>query len=681
MDLGKAKLSKTGLNTLFQAIHPLHGLAWTDGRQVVLTALHLDNEEPQFGNSVVIGQFEHVHGLYWGPAIGSDIPALLAIQHKKHVSIWKLNNDPSGKNKLVLSQTCEAADPLPVLPSGCVWHPSKDVLVILTKRDLSVLHSVTCNSDSVKADIKGCGVIHCACWTKDGGCVVAAIDSALHSYTWNDDLKILNPCYFCPVFEINGTINAIQPIMDNQVVVTTGISTDNLHCWNKYTPPDSSALLSSLLVLHEEVSQNNRRISIDSGRSEPNDLIKTSSLLPADLSQILARHRNSDPSHLFQFRHKYFSAEARHSIPSLIIVCFEKNSTTTRKISIPGISTPDILVVDSQAKRVIVASNTSNLILVYPINPSNMSGIQELKLGEKERAKGICFLTDSTLLVLVGRQKTNDVTFLPLSSYEKYMVHLITKKIMTTESNLSVLKGGQNIMLDCISSFCTPENKPFCDHNNSFSKELLMPNSIGVQALHEPKKEAEIISCEHSPSLDLEDRQNIDIESSTHITSTLHPNSRKLCRMFSQDLDGHQKPSNPTEHHPSTSNIGELVSFRQNLGNKESIFTDSHFCLSEGKELLNNQTQLLPYPYCEDPEYVSVVCTNSSGDGTDEKRCILLCHGKLQLRTLHHCFHLTNMEMKCGSRWITLTEDGEGFVPLIFRSKQEVIIRDASLKS
>lgn len=63
MDLGKGKLLRTGLNSLYQAIHPTHGLAWTDGNQIVLTDLQLHSGEAKFGDSEVIGQFEQVCGL------------------------------------------------------------------------------------------------------------------------------------------------------------------------------------------------------------------------------------------------------------------------------------------------------------------------------------------------------------------------------------------------------------------------------------------------------------------------------------------------------------------------------------------------------------------------------------------------------------------------------------------
>ncbi len=123
MELGKAKLLRTGLNTLHQAIHPVHGIAWTDGKQVCLTSLYSVDGEPKFGDTNVIGQFEHVLGLFWGPLCCSGSPALLAVQHKKHITVWQLQLSALEQNKLLCTQTCEMSEPFPLLSQGCVWHP------------------------------------------------------------------------------------------------------------------------------------------------------------------------------------------------------------------------------------------------------------------------------------------------------------------------------------------------------------------------------------------------------------------------------------------------------------------------------------------------------------------------------------------------------------------------------
>ncbi|XP_075353944.1 WD repeat and coiled-coil-containing protein isoform X4 [Mycteria americana] len=227
MELGKAKLLRTGLNALYQAIHPVHGIAWTDGKQVILTSLHLHNGEPKFGDSSVVGQFEHVHGLYWGPC-PPDAPALLAVQHKKHITIWQLCFNVTERNKLLVSQICDISEPFPVLPQGCVWHPKKEILAVLTTRDASVLHSVHLNNSRIKADIKGSGLIHCACWTKEGNRLVVGVGSALHSYLWDDAQKTLNACSFCPIFDVGGYICAVEATLNFQVAVATELPLDKI---------------------------------------------------------------------------------------------------------------------------------------------------------------------------------------------------------------------------------------------------------------------------------------------------------------------------------------------------------------------------------------------------------------------------------------------------------------------
>ncbi|KAI1241276.1 hypothetical protein IHE44_0009751 [Lamprotornis superbus] len=227
MELGKAKLLRTGLNALHQAIHPVHGLAWTDGKQVILTALHLQNGEPKFGDSSVVGQFEHVHGLYWGPC-PAEAPALLAVQHKKHITIWQLCFNGADRNKLLVSQICDISEPYPVLPQGCVWHPSKEVLAVLTTRDASVLPSVHLSNSRINADIKGSGLIHCACWTKEGNRLVVGVGSALHSYIWDDAQGTLSACSFCPIFDVGGYICAVEATQNLQVAVATELPLDKI---------------------------------------------------------------------------------------------------------------------------------------------------------------------------------------------------------------------------------------------------------------------------------------------------------------------------------------------------------------------------------------------------------------------------------------------------------------------
>lgn len=143
MELGNGKLPRTGLNSLNQAVHPTWGLAWTDGNRVVLTDLQLHSGEAKFGDSRVIGRFESVCGVCWAPVRTVRSPALLAIQHRKLVSVWQLCPSTAGASKWQASQTSEVRESLPILPRGCVWHPKDAVLTVLTAQGVSIFLTST----------------------------------------------------------------------------------------------------------------------------------------------------------------------------------------------------------------------------------------------------------------------------------------------------------------------------------------------------------------------------------------------------------------------------------------------------------------------------------------------------------------------------------------------------------
>ncbi|XP_056419501.1 WD repeat and coiled-coil-containing protein-like [Hyla sarda] len=671
MDLGRAKLLRCGINVLHHALHTIHGLAWTDGKQVILTTVHLQKNEAEFGSSVVIGQFEHVHGLFWGPA--TDAPALLAVQHKKHVTIWQLYYNPLEKNRLVVSQTCEYGDLLPILPQGCTWHPKKEILAVLTKKDVSILYTVCNDNTNIKADITCCRIIQCACWTKDGSRVVVAMEDSLYSFIWNDDQKSLSPCSFCPIFNIDATIVAIQPIMDYQVVITSEISTKNPQSYIRDS--EGSSLQSTLLMLDEELSRSSRRVSMDSGKSEPVDMLKVSPLMSSEMSQMLARHRKSDPSPLMHLKQRSITGENKPELSNLLLITFEKNSTTTRKVSIPGISSPDIIALDSRCERVAVASNTGNLVLIYPIAPSCMPNILQIRLEENEKAKGLCFLTDTLLLIMVGRPKSSDLGFVHILASEKYTLQLVTKNISPVEYIPSRINCGQNSVSDQ-SGLPMDGYKSYGD-DHTVVKEFWMPNHIGNKSPRMRRKIRDLVQRANggeSPTSSLDDYDDNKLEECPITLENLNaePTVRRpikgmtkaLCRSFS--VRSNNEPQETKENHLSTISKND---------SEETAFQIRHSGL---KDSWKKYSQGLPYPSSDDPPYISISQQNSSNDGANEARAVLLCNGKLHLRTLQEVFHFNTIEMKFGAKWIVLTEDGEGFVPVIFRANQEVVIRDVT---
>ncbi|XP_031143888.1 WD repeat and coiled-coil-containing protein isoform X1 [Sander lucioperca] len=708
MDLGKAKLLRTGLNTLHQAVHPVHGIAWTDGRQVCLTTLFFINGEVNFGDTNVIGQFEHVFGLYWGPLCCSDSPALLAVQHKKHVTVWQLQLSALEQNKLLCTQTCEMSEPFPLLSQGCVWHPKLDILALLTKRDTSVLFSVRVDNRRIKADVKGSGLIHCACWTKDGTRLVVAIGSSLHSYIWNDIQKSLAACSFCPIFDVGGYICAIEATGDAQVAVATELPLDKICGLNAGIafdmPSDAESLHSqgSHMVMSEEDNfPDSRRRSFESDRSS------VTSSGPLDLTHLLARHRRSDPSPLIHLRRRDTMTGSGQDSSHLILVTYERKVTTSRKVSIPGILVPDIVAFDPRGSTVAVASNTCNMVLVYCITASAMPNIQQISLQTNERPKGVCFLSDKMLLLMVGRQKSNDPAFLPSSNTDKYILRLVAKELMPDgETPIPPSPSAHNHD----SNFCAGIRR----HSEHLSKDererpgirdLVLPGGAVFRSPSNRRKLVEEVrSGEPSPvtsSVDFSDRAASSASSITVESFDMdHVNRMTSLAVAGQASRDSSRASSP-RHEPSdklhtdptlpmpekTLGPAKERALEQLVHNMERLFTrcaEVQQCLTEIRDFTQNGKKAPSvYPNACEPPYVNVTCQKQLSENVfiDERRPVLLCDGKLCLRALQDLFNLTIVEMMYGPLWIVLVADADGFVPLTFKSQAELTVRNGKRKS
>lgn len=617
MELGKAKLLRTGLNALHQAIHPVHGLAWTDGKQVILTALHLQNGEPKFGDSSVVGQFEHVHGLYWGPC-PAEAPALLAVQHKKHITIWQLCFNGADRNKLLVSQVCDISEPYPVLPQGCVWHPSKEVLAVLTTRDASVLPSVHLDNSRINADIKGSGLIHCACWTKEGNRLVVGVGSALHSYIWDDAQKTLSACSFCPIFDVGGYICAVEATQNLQVAVATELPLDKICGLNAgvaFEVPSSIETESfpsqSSLCGEEEYSLDGGKKSVDS--EKPLSVVTS----PVDLTHILSSKHGADSSPLLHLRPKDYLTGSGQDSSHLILVTFERKVTSTKKVSIPGILVPDIMAFDSKTQTVSVASNTCNVILVYSLTSSNLPNIQQIQLEKSEKPKGLCFLTNKLLLILVGRQKFTDPAFLPSSRSDKYMIRLMIKELILEmgPSKPVSADGSSSLNLSNIT------HDPSRDVLHPLSRGLLIPDRSALQS---PTSRRKLIEEIKSPVYE----QNLVLNISDFKDKKIFMNFPPAVETLDAEpvnrsvalSNASNKPTSPKRQPEAASKIPnsyknnlfsekEASHFLKNVEKLSGNFTELQHHVSELTELLKSGKRNLPvYPSAQEPSFINITC-------------------------------------------------------------------------
>ncbi|XP_047602541.1 WD repeat and coiled-coil-containing protein isoform X2 [Lutra lutra] len=681
MELGKGRLLRTGLNALYQAIHPIHGLVWTDGHQVILTDLQLHGGEVRFGDSKVIGQFEHVYGVSWASPGVADVPALLAICHKNYVTVGQLCPSTTETSQWLMSPTCEIRESLPVLPQGCVWHPKSAVLAVLTAQAVSVFPSVHGDIPPAKADIDTGGLIHCGCWTRDGRRLVVAVGRSLHSYIWDSAQKTLCRCSFYPVFDVDSYVRSIRATADSQVAVATELPLDKICGLNASEttdiPPGGEDTRLCASPVPEVVPTGDQgAIDSETNFETSGSPVSPSFSDPLDLTHIHFNTSKLEGSSLICLRKKDCLTGTGLDASHLVLVTFEKEVTQTRKVTIPGILAPDLIAFNPKAQVVAVASNTYNVIFIYSVIPSHVPNTRQIQLERSEKPKGICFLTDKLLLILVGRQKPTDAAFLPSSKTDQYILRLIVREVTLEEfpvtagenqtggSTLNTLlnKTDGKKRIERLSPDFGPPNRELLTANGS--RQSGRPGRPLIEEIRSPPASV----WDGSFALDTVAAQPVN-------RSQPQPRSRPTPQPTLTPAPPDWPPSKNIQREKEISQLSKEIEILSRT------LTEVQRHLSELTDLLQKERSSAVYPLSQDLPYVHVTYQKSYCVGpVVEKRAVLLCNGKLSLKTVQQTFGLSLIEMLHDSHWILLCADSEGFIPLTFTATQEVTIRDGSAK-
>lgn len=681
MELGNGKLPRTGLNSLNQAVHPIQGLAWTDGNRVVLTDLQLHSGEAKFGDSQVIGSFESVCGVSWAPVSTVHVPSLLAIQHRKLVSVWLLCPSTTGSGKWQMRQTSEIRESLPILPQGCIWHPKDAVLTVLTARDVSIFSNAHQDGGSrVKVDINTRGRVYCACWSLDGQRLVVAIDSSLHSYIWDSSQKSLHSCSFCPVFPVDCSIRSITATGNSQVAVATELPLHTLCSLNASDafggPPngEDDAVLAHPVGVGETppVDEQEAAAEMNSGAA-----VSTSSV-PLDLTHIHFNRPGAEQSSLICLRKKDYLTGTGQDSSHLILVTFNKAMTMTKKVAIPGILVPDLIAFNLTAQLVAVASNTCNVILIYSVAPSSMPNIQQIHLESNERPKGVCFLTDRLLLITVGKLKPTETAFLPSSESDQYTVYLTVREITPgrESSGTSAESHGAYTDINALLNKADREEKfteSLSPGMSPLSQGLLLTANSTTQSGRSGKALIQEIKSPLSP-----------LSSDSIVHETCHRPSW-LCTALPRPRRTPDHTSTPEPNSPQRETLQrekETCPLSRELESLSRHLVGMQQYLFEVMDFLHKEKRVSPtYPPSHDPPYVHLIYQKPCSVGPAEKRAVLLCDGRLRLSTIQQMFGLHLVEMLHDSHWILLCADGQDFIPLTFTAAQTVVVRDGSLST
>ncbi|XP_021500634.1 WD repeat and coiled-coil-containing protein isoform X1 [Meriones unguiculatus] len=672
MDLGNGELLRTGLNSLNQAVHPTQGLAWTDGSRVVLTDLQFHGGEATFGDSQVIGRFEYVCGVSWNPVSTAHTLPLLAVQHRKHVSVWQLWPSTSGSSKWQMYQASEIRESLPVLPQGCVWHPKDTVLTVLTARDVSIFPDV--HSSGSRVSVSAEGRIYCACWTLDGRRLVVAVDDSLRSYIWDSAQKSVHSCSLCPVFPVSCSVRSIAATADSQVAVATELPLAKLCSLNASEAFDGPANGEDGGVHTPSVSEA-PPVGEEAAASEMGAGVADSPFsAPLDLTHIHFSQSQAEESSLICLRKKDYLTGTGQDSSHLVLVTFEKAVTMTKKVAVPGILVPDLIAFNLTAQLVAVASNMCNIILIFSVTSSAMPNIQQIQLESNERPKGMCFLTNRLLLIAVGKQKPTETAFLPSSESDQYMVHLIVRKVSLGRESPGASPQSQraNCTLSELESKAEREKlvESLSLGSSPLSQGLLLTANCSTQSEKSGRALIQELKSPFPP-----------LCRDSAVQETLHRPSG-LWTAGSRPSSTPDHTSTPEPKVPQRENLqkeketcplsGELAILSRHL-----VGMQQH--LLELMDFLHKEKRFSPvYPLSQEPPYIHLIYQKPPSFCPAEKRAVLLCDGKLRLSTIQQMFGLSLVEMLHDSHWILLCADSQGFIPLTFTAAQTVVVRDGS---
>lgn len=378
MELGKAKLRRNGINNLQNALHPGHGLIWTDGKGIYLAPVHLYRDQVENAGSLRLGEFEFVQSVHWSCTVDHDTCYMAAV-HQQNVTVWRVNG---AVPRLAFKQVRKIN--VQSIPQGCLWNPSCDVLCLLSRQQCSFYFRHTQNRGSFAFPALDHEKIMCGCWSPDGKRLVLCVGSALLIYTWAD-LEANIGDFVTAAWRIpgvSGNITAVVPASNNSLVCASDLPLDAL-CKNI----NADAFL--LPGVGEAVGND---MKPKSHASMKDSLLN---LQPNPLAQVC-------------------------DTAMLSLVKFPaglQDPTVLASATVPGLLSPDLLHFQTESQCVVVGSNAQSELQVFALLDNYLLPSGQLTLDKEQRPKGMCGLHTPEIssaygvLVLVGTPEPSDPAF------------------------------------------------------------------------------------------------------------------------------------------------------------------------------------------------------------------------------------------------------------------------------
>ncbi|XP_050391863.1 uncharacterized protein LOC126810706 [Patella vulgata] len=385
MELGKTLMKENNVNALSKAIHPRHGLVWSDGKAIYLGPLIISSDTLQNTTSNRLGEFDNVDSVCWSGDIDSTT-CFMSVVHQNNVTVWKV----SGSTPKLGFKQVRRINVKPI-QQGVLWNPKCDVLCLFSKNQVSFYFNHLTKKGSYAFPPLVSGKITSGCWSNDGNKLLVCIGSSLLIYTWSDIENSLSD--FTPsawtLPKSDGNVTAIVPISQDKYVCCVDLPLERL-CQNQdvFLMPELPANLS-----RHDSKEKRREDLIKATKSSS---IKENLLnLPKNPEAVI-----NDSSQLVYFQ---INDDARSSV-------------RLNTISLQGLVSPDLLAHEPSG-CIIVGSNSQNCLQIFTLTDLNLIKSSEIVLQKSQRPKGICCPYNSLresqngVLVLVGQPTKKDALF------------------------------------------------------------------------------------------------------------------------------------------------------------------------------------------------------------------------------------------------------------------------------
>lgn len=393
MELGRSRLRKVGINNLHSAVHPHHGVLWTDGRGIYLAPIHVEGDQLQNATSVKLGEFEQVVSVHWS-LIESHESCHMCVVHQQNVTVWRVTGDlPKLSFKQVRKINVRP------IPQGCLWNPVNDVLCLVSKQQCSFYFKHDSDKGSYGFPTLESGKISSGCWSTDGHKLVLCVGAVLLVYRWPNISQAIGQfsASAWKIPELDAQIVSISPVLNDAVVVAAEVPLESFFKRDKEVIQLPDVIGQE--VTKDDVIRPDRSVSLSSNLFNLQLDSQTGSQTGSSLSLINLSDGTRDPIVL---------------------------STVPLK----GVLTPDVLLYEKNSQCVIVGSNTQSQLHIFALLEKHLAYCGDVQLEKSQRPKGLCSMQTyldahgAALLILVGQRDIEESGFLSPSTDADYKLSL-----------------------------------------------------------------------------------------------------------------------------------------------------------------------------------------------------------------------------------------------------------------